>query len=244
MRALVSETVEFPSGHRAQLLRVKRETEPKEILTALQLPTPRALVLLNGGTAKLSVDLEARLRSLLHEGLARIAAEEQITLLTGGTDAGIFSLLGEGIAKWQPAVSCIGVVPSGPIRWPGQTSGDASLEPHHSHFVVVEGENWGDETATMYALAAAFTCPSLAVFAGGGSITLREMQANVEQRRGMILIAGSGRNTDVVLAARAGSSVDDSLVQSIARDGLITSFALGDDPAKFIRLLKARLVPR
>lgn len=222
---------------------MQRETAARDIVTALELPPPRALVLLNGGTAELPAALEAQLRSLLADGLARLAAEDGITLLTGGTEAGIFALLGQGIAKWKLPVQCIGVVPSGPIRWPGASSGEASLEPHHSHFVAVAGEAWGDETATMYALAAAFACPSLAVFAGGGKITLREMEANVTQQRAMLLIAGSGRKADAVLAARGGAETGDTAVRQIARDGRIVPFPLEGSAEQFRETIKRHLWP-
>lgn len=241
MSTLVAESLDFPNGQRAAFVRVDPATSASHIASALALGTPKAVVLLNGGTAPLDPEQEAQLRRLLHEGLARLAAESQITLITGGTEAGIFAVLGEGIAKWTPGVRCIGVVPSGPIRWPGSQTGDAALEPHHSHFVVVRGERWGDETATMYALAAAFGRPSIAVFAGGGKITLAEMQANLAANREMILLAGSGRNTDAVLAAKQGGSTNDPLVRKIAMEGNITPFPMSGGVDDFRRLVEAHL---
>jgi SLOG in TRPM, prokaryote len=149
------ETVRFPNGHEALLAHVDQDTPANAVIAALKLPQPNALACLNGGTAELSDDLKADLSRLLADGLARVAAEYAITLLTGGTDAGIFSLLGDGLAKWERKAPCIGVTPAAPVTWPGREKGDTPLEPHHSHFVVVEGKEWGDETRTMYSVAQA-----------------------------------------------------------------------------------------
>jgi hypothetical protein len=174
-----------------------------------------------------------------------VAAQNAITLLTGGTDAGIFSLLGAGLAKWERKASCIGVTPAAPVTWPGREQGDTPLEPHHSHFVVVEGEEWGDETQTMYSIAHALShdCPSIAVFAGGDNVTLREMQANVDHGREMILIAASGRKTDEVLDILAGSNTSDRALQEIASKGKITRFEIVGSPDQFGRLIESRILP-
>jgi hypothetical protein len=239
------ETVRFPNGHEALLAHVDQDTPANAVIAALKLPQPNALACLNGGTAELSDDLKADLSRLLADGLARVAAEYAITLLTGGTDAGIFSLLGDGLAKWERKAPCIGVTPAAPVTWPGREKGDTPLEPHHSHFVVVEGKEWGDETRTMYSVAQALgrDCPSIAVFAGGGDVTLREMQANVDHGREMILVAGSGRKTDAVLDILAGSNTSDRALQEIASKGRITRFEIGGSPEQFARLVESRILP-
>jgi hydrogenase maturation factor len=118
------------------------------------------------------------------------------------------------------------------------------LEPHHSHFVLVEGEAWGDETETMYALIKEWggACPTVAVFAGGGEVTLQEMRCNVEQGRKMILLAGSGRKTDAVLAARRGDSSLDTSVREIAAKGEIISFDLHGDARSLASLVRESLL--
>ena len=232
MAQLQLETTSFPNGSQARIVHVPLHTPARQIIAALELPPPRALLLLNGGTAKFPPELQGRLNEVIVSGLARAVAEAQITVISGGTDAGIFSLLGQGLAASGRSAPCIGVSVAGSVIWPGKADGEAALEPHHSHFALVEGADWGTETATMYDLAAALShdCPSLAVFAGGGEITVHEMQANVRQGRPMILLAGSGRSTDAVLAAQAGRVVRDPRVEEIARSGNIIPFNIDEEP--------------
>lgn len=234
------EAIHFPSAD-VRLVRVVAETAAERIVDALDLPRPRAVLVVNGGTAELDSLLEAQLGRLLQDGVARLASEEQLTLVTGATDADIFALLGQGLARWGRTAPCIGVTVADLATWPGKLAGEAPLESHHSHFVLVEGQHWGDETATMYALVAwlARDRPSAAIFASGGEIVIHEMQANVRQGRTMILLAGSGRATDAVLAARAGQPASDPRLAEIARRGTIIAFDIRQDAAALSDLLRS-----
>jgi hypothetical protein len=118
------------------------------------------------------------------------------------------------------------------------------LEPHHSHFVLVEGDRWGEETPVMYRLVAALAsnCPSLAIFASGGQTAITEMLQNVTQSREMILIAGSKGSTDAVVAALSGAPVLDERIKQIIREGRITVFGINQPPAELANLIHNQLL--
>jgi hypothetical protein len=205
-----SRAIRFPGGHTARALDVPPGTSAEDILRCLSLAPAPALLILNGGTTNSVNAAQLRVEELLYEGLARLAAQQGLAAVTGGTDVSLFASFAEGLAYWEKRAACIGVAVRPLVTWPGRPVTNAPspancepapLEPHHTHFALVEGNTWGDETPTMYALAAALSRarPSVAVFAGGGEITLREMLANAAQGRPMILLAGSGRVTDIVL---------------------------------------------
>jgi hypothetical protein len=241
---LVVETIQLPSGSQAYAVRIPQGVAAGRIVGALGLPRPRALLVLNGGTAELEDQLKRQLGRQIADGLARAAAEEQITLVTGATDAGVFTLLGQGLNAWGRTAPCIGVTVDALSLRPGHPQGEAPLEPHHSHFVLVEGQKWGDETKTMYAIVQelAHHSPSVTVFAGGGEVVKSEMEANVGLGRTMILLAGSGRTTDAVLAARAGQQQDDQRLAAIARAGNIIPFDIWQEPAALSDLLRRMLI--
>ena len=244
MADLHTETMQFPNGNRARLVHAPEGATAREVLQALALPQPRALLILNGGTAQFPEDLQVKLGQLLSDGLARVASEERITVITGATDVGVFGLFGQGAERWPLTAPCIGVTVASVVAWPGHSrAGAPKLEAHHSHFVLTAGKTWGAETPMMYALVdeLARDCPSVVVFAGGGQIVIQEMEAALVQGREMILIAGSGRTTDAVLAARAGNFGDDQRIEEIARGGLITAFDLNRDPAEFRELVRQKL---
>lgn len=244
MLDLTPQVIRFANGRAAPMLHVPQGTPPLAMMDALALARPRAMLIVNGGTGKIDADVTARLAELLQEGVARLVVDDHVTVMTGGTDAGIFALLGQGMAKRTPSAPCIGVAVYNLATWPGRDAGEAPLEPHHSHFILVEGQDWGDETTTMYALAEELARgrPSAALFANGGEITIHEMLANVRQARPMILLAGSGRTTDAVLAVRGGGPTDDPRLVEIARYDGILVFDIHQTPDALRALIRSVLV--
>lgn len=244
----------FPDGHQAQVLYTPQGTSSQSIITALDVAPPRGVLIFTGGTAQLSDDLQARLGQAVQDGIARVAAEAQITLVTGGTDAGVFSLLGHGLERWGRSAPCIGVAVGSLVQHPAPAPAwihpaspeDAltPLEPHHSHFVLVEGAQWGDETATLFSVAETLSAhaPSVLVFASGGSILRREVVTNVRQQRPLICIAGSGRFADELAAVLRGQRAAEAAdVEEIVRDGQITLFDLRQPPAELATLIQQHL---
>lgn len=150
-----------------------------ELLAALGLPAPRATVVLNGSTA----EYDPAMAGVLGE-LAAAAVRERLTVVTGGTDAGIFALFGAAMA--EPTAPLVGVAPRDRAGVP--------LEPHHTHHVLVEGDTWGDETPALLALAEALgrQAPSVAVICGGGQITRLEAEGHLRAGRPLVAVAGSG----------------------------------------------------
>lgn len=254
MRTPTHATLSFPGGHQAQVLYTPQGTSSQSIITALDIAPPRGVLIFNGGTAQLSDDLQARLGQAVQDGVARVAAEARLTLVTGATDAGVFTLLGQGLERWGHSAPCIGVTVASLVQHPAPAPKwihpsppeDAltPLEPHHSHFILVEGEQWGDETATLFAVAEALSAhaPSVLVFASGGSILRREIVTNVRQRRPLICIAGSGRFADELAAVLRGERAAEAAdVEEIVRDGQITLFDLRQPPEELAALIQQHL---
>jgi hypothetical protein len=246
----VTHTLVLRSGNRAAALTAPRSAGGKEIQTALKLERPRGVLVLNGGTEEPPPELDARLRSLLGDGLARAAIEQQLTVVTGGTDAGIFRLFGEGLRD-RATAPCIGVVPSGLVSLGTATAlgseprgvSQVPLEPHHTHFVLVEGGHWGDETEDMLSLVATLSAeaPSLAVLASGGSLSKREVLGHVRAGREVVVLAGSGRLADEISEVVAGHAApNDSEMMEIAA-GRITLLDARAPASALVELVHTRL---
>jgi hypothetical protein len=233
---LQAERIVFPNGNAALCVNAPEDADAQSIIAALELPTPRALLIINGGTAKLDEHVSQSLSGLF-EAVARNIIEHRITVITGATDAGIFTLFGRALEKaGRLSAPCIGVTAGGQVS-------AKDLEPHHSHFVLVEVKEWSEATPVMYRIAAALAseCPSLALFASGGEITLDEMHENIAQHREMILIAGSSGYSDAVAAARAGEPPEEEALIDIARYERLKIFDMAQPPAALANLIYSRL---
>ena len=248
--APANRVISFPAGATAEVVVAAPDLDGEELLRRLDLPSPRGTVVLNGSTADLPPDLVEPLGEVIG-AVARLAVARGLTVLTGATDAGIFSIL--GAAMDGRSAPLVGVAPAGLVSPPGEsaepqeTQHRERLEPHHSHFVLVDGDEWGDETADLLALAAALgaRAPSAALLCGGGAGAQAEAVGHCRAGRPILVIAGSGRFADDVAAAvsrhaGAGGSADPAATE-IAEHGQVRVCRLVDGPQAIVDALVAAL---
>lgn len=243
-----AQRVSFPNGHEALVVTPARDVLPSKIVDALGIPRPRAVILIAGGAAEMGENAMAQLGSLFTEGIAGLAASLDALIIDGGTQAGVMALTGEGVAARQYQSPLLGIAPAHNVAYPGKVAALAQLtplDPNHSHFVLVDSDEWGGETETMYALAQQFSQgnPSVAVLADGGKIAKQELLYNVRQRRPVIIIEGSGRLADEIagLLREKSASFSDSESAEIIAQGDLHLFPLSGSSAEFTQLLQQQL---
>lgn len=98
--------------------------------------------------------------------------------------------------------------PNGPLTGsaPRQDQGEfeprVTLDPHHSHFLLVPGERWGDESPWLTAAAERLAGGrgTLMLVAGGGEVTRWDVLHRLRQRGRVLALAGSGGTADALVA--------------------------------------------
>jgi SLOG in TRPM, prokaryote len=250
-QVLTRREIAFPGGRSALVVRVPESVSGDDAAAALGLQPPRALVVLNGGTDELSPGLTATLGRTLADGLARVVSEEGLTVLTGGTDAGIFALFGKALADRRTA-PCIGVAPANAVTWPGRDDAEAGpaprndlipLEPHHSHFLLVESAQWGAETNALIGLSETLGAerPSIAILAGGGEGAKREVLEQIRRGRRVLALAGTGRFADELARAESSGITTDAETSEVAASGSVTVLGAAQPPASLAERVRAGL---
>ena len=239
----------FPNGHRAQLVTPPAGATAADILNVLSIEQPKALIMIFGGAASLGEAPKSRLVQLFSGGIARAAADTGALIIDGGTQAGVMQMIGEGRAVWGGHAPLIGVCPEALVTWPDGPAGEdlVPLEPNHTHFVLTDGDHWGAETETMFALATALSegVPSVSVLANGGLIARDEVLHNVRQRREIIVIADSGRLADELTAVmRRETEPADAGMAEVLRDGRITLFEISQTPSALADLIAQKIGTR
>ena len=233
-------TISFENGNRAVVITAPRDASAQAIIDALEITSPRAVILLFGGAAGLDESRKAHLATLFAEGVTLVAAELGALVIDGGTQSGVMAIMGEAVAQHPGTCQLLGIAPKGKITHPeiagpSIISDGAPLEPNHSHFVLVESAEWGGETAKMLELARAFNAPIVAILVNGGAIAADESLQSVRNGWPLLVVEGSGRFADEVSAAvRDGQPAKSAEVSEIARSGRATLFHL-DDPAEKLR---------
>jgi TRPM family ion channel len=241
-------TITFENGNRAVVISAPRDASAKAILDALEIAGPRAVILLFGAMAGLDDSRKAHLASLFADGVTPVAAELGALIIDGGTQSGIMAMIGKAVARYPGTCQLLGIAPEGKIAHPelSEASGVSDgtpLEPNHSHFVLVETNEWGGETGKMLELARAFNAPIVAILVNGGSIAADEALQSVRNGWELLVVEGSGRFADELSAAiRDGQSAKSTEVREIARSGHVALFNVDDPAGKLKDELRARML--
>jgi hypothetical protein len=234
------DTISFDNGNRAVVITAPRDASAQAILEALAITSPRAVILLFGGAAGLDDSRKARLATLFVDGVTPVTVELGALIIDGGTQSGVMAMMGEAVARRPGTCQLLGIAPKGKITHPELSgafpvSDGAPLEPHHSHFVLVESAEWGGETRKMLELVRAFKVPIIAILVNGGAIAADEALQTVRNGWQLLVVEGSGRFADELSAAvRDGQSAKSVKVSEIARSGRVALFHV-EDPAEKLR---------
>jgi hypothetical protein len=200
------------------------------LLTAAGLRPGRwPVVVLIGGAAGLGAPPGGLIwQALFREGLLAGIEQAGACLVDGGTNSGVMALAGAAHAAAGATFPLVGVVAEGTVRWPGHTPAlpdAADLEPHHTHVVAVPGTQWGAESPWLARVATvlAGTAPSVSVLINGGGIALDDATHSVAAGRPTVVVAGTGRTADELVAARHGpppNDVGDESIEQLPGDQL------------------------
>lgn len=221
----------FENDTVAQVVELSATEQVESALQTLTMPTPRATLVVIGGASGLTEDYLSCLRVLFVEIICPFVEAHQLAVVDGGTDSGVMRLMGKARAETQSTFPLVGVVVRKKTFLPheAQPAEDASaLEPNHSHFVLVPGEAWGDESPWISQVANGISgeMPSATLLINGGAIALhKDVPNSLDSQRPVLVIAGSGRAADQLAAALQGSTSDDAL-DTLVSTGLIQSVAL------------------
>lgn len=227
--------IHFSNGNRAQAIIVPVGTPISALQDALSIPPPKNMIIISGGASQMSHQFDPDLVRLFTSGITHLLSSANTLIIDGGTHAGVMAIIGQEVAEQQPRPTLLGVSPAGDVTYPGKITKTTRaesipLDPNHSHFVLVETDEWGGETDVMYALAQSLSnhCPSAAVLVDGGSIAKNEILYNVRQRRPIIVIEGSGRLADDIsrLWREKPSSIPDPALAEIIMYGDLHLFPL------------------
>ena len=240
-------TITFDNGNHAVVVTAGRDTDAQGILKALDIAQPHALIMVFGGAKGLDDSRKARLAELFTDAIAPAAVDVGALVIDGGTQSGVMAMMGEALARDGQGCELLGVAPAGKVTYPGDPSpanieNGTPLEPNHSHFVLVEGDEWGSETDMMFKLAGALNVPVATTLINGGSIAGSEALRSVRNGWQLLVVEGSGRFADELSAAVRDGQVTKSVeVSEIARSGRVAVFPVNDPAEKLRNELRRRL---
>ncbi len=232
------------NGLTAPAIRVESDKDLSNAMVELGFDNPRPILVILGGAAKMSETDLSRLRSLFVNVLAPLVAELGASVVDGGTDFGVMQMIGQARAQISAQFDLIGVTPVGKVALPNQPIPEevSALEPNHSHFVLIPGSDWGDESPWLANVATAIAkgAPSVAVLVNGGEISRKDVSESHKANRTVLAVPGSGRLADTLSATLRGENTDEGAKELVA-SGLVQILDFKESFDSLTHLIKSYL---
>jgi len=100
------------------------------------------------------------------------------------------------------------------------------LDPNHTHFFLIPGEDWGDESAWISKIATAIAGDkeSITILINGGNISRTDVEYSLLENRPTFVMRGTGRMAD-----------------KITLTGKVIAVDISEKPDDILKFLKTRL---
>lgn len=185
---------------------ISENDEIQNALTELGIPHPKTAIVLVGGAGGIEAEDEFPMKKAINI-VARLAEETQSAIVDGGTQAGIMMEIGEQRKNNNFTFPLIGVVFDSLIITEPPKS---ILDSNHTHFFLIPGSDWGDESGWIAKIATAIAGDekSITVLVNGGNISRTDVEYGLLENRPAYIMRGTGRLADEITLSRNVVPVD------------------------------------
>jgi type III secretion system FlhB-like substrate exporter len=201
---------------------ITEDKEIQEALAQLEIPNPKPVIVLVGGAGGIGWLDKFPMRKAVRI-VARLAEETNSVVVDGGTQAGIMTEIGKQRKQNKFAFPLIGVVFDSLLM---QQEPKSILDSNHTHFFLIPGEDWGDESAWISKIATAIAGDqsSITILINGGNISRTDVEYSLLENRPTFVMRGTGRMADEITLA-----------------GKVIAIDISEKPDDILEFLKTRL---
>jgi hypothetical protein len=161
------------------------------------------IVLIGGGIDEQQA--EATRRAI--QTISSIAEDMRALVICGGTDMGVMAEIGQMRLKNHYQFPLVGIAPEELVTWPDGPQGVKflwmgkkrwQLEPHYSHFILVPGNQFGDESPWIVEAATILSKGhrSVTILINGGEVSRKDIELSLAHDRPVIALSRTGRLAD------------------------------------------------
>jgi hypothetical protein len=181
-------------------------SELEEAVSELRLDGNHPVIVLIGGGID-EKEAEATLRAI--QTIAKTADDMKAVVVCGGTDMGVMAEIGQIRSRNRYNFPLVGVAPEALVTW--EDGPDSTkflwwgtqrwpLEPHYTHFILVPGDEFGDESPWIVDTATAVSkgYRSVTILVNGGEVSRKDIDLSLEHGRPVIAISRTGRLADKI----------------------------------------------
>jgi len=129
--------------------------------------------------------------------VAQLAEETGAVVVDGGTQAGIMTEIGRQRKRNKFTFPLVGVVFDALLMKEEPAS---ILDPNHTHFFLIPGDDWGDESAWISKIATVIAGgkKAITVLVNGGTISRSDVEYSLMENRPTFVMRGTGRLADEI----------------------------------------------
>ncbi len=188
--------ISLKHGITVKAANISNDDDIQEALTELEIPHPEKVIVLVGGAGGIGFIDKFPMRKAVGI-VAQLAEETNSLVVDGGTQAGIMAEIGRQRKKNKFTFPLVGVVFDYLLM---QEEPASILEANHTHFFLIPGNNWGDESSWISKIATviAIEKKSITVLVNGGKISRSDVEYSLLANRPTFVMRGTGRLADEI----------------------------------------------
>ena len=193
---MLTRQISLKRGTSVRVANISNDHEIQEALDELGIPHPKTTIVLVGGAGGIGFLDKFPMKKAVGI-IAQLAEEAGAVVLDGGTQAGIMTEIGVQRKKNKYTFPLVGVVFDALLMKEEPAS---ILDPHHTHFILIPGDDWGDESAWISKIATvvAGERKSITVLVNGGNISRSDVEYSLMAKRPTFVMRGTGRLADEI----------------------------------------------
>lgn len=183
-------------GITVQAANISSNEEIRDALTQLKIPHPNTAIVLVGGAGGIEWTDKFLMKKAISI-VARLAEETKSVTVDGGTQAGIMEEIGKQRQMNNFTFPLIGVVFDNLVI---EEDPQSILDPNHTHFFLVPGSDWGDESGWIARIATVVAGgeKSITILVNGGNISRKDVEYGLLENRPAFVMRGTGRMADEI----------------------------------------------
>ena len=176
----------------------------EQAVSELRLAGNYPVIVLIGGSID---EQQAKITRGAIQTISRIAEDMNAVVICGGTDMGVMAEIGQ--VRWQNGYKfpLIGVAPEELVTWPGGPSSTKflwwgtqrwQLASPYSHFILVPGNQFGDESPWIVDIATILSKGhrSVTILMNGGEVSRKDIELSLQHVRPVVALSRTGRLAD------------------------------------------------
>ena len=209
-----TEIIKFPDQNAVSVFPLER-SDLAQAIAELDLSAGHPVIVLIGGKIE---DQQKDATEQAIQSIAKTAEDLKAVIICGGTDMGVMAEIGQVRSQNNYKFPLVGVTLEELVTWPGGPPNTKFLglgkerwllASHYSHFILVPGREFGDESLWIGDAAALLSKghQSVTVLINGGDISRKDIEISLESGRPVIALSNTGRLADELARQPATNSL-------------------------------------